>query len=114
MWGDVVVAVVAEGIGGDVADGGFGEVGWEGGAGGEEEFVGAAGVFDARPDVVAGAEVEEGFEEVAVFNARVVSILREGFCEPQRRVFDQLLEWAPSAVACPKGRLYMMDAVWRC
>src|SRR5258708_6680252 len=67
VWGDAVVAVVAEGVGGDVADGGFGEVGWECGAGGEEEFVGAAGVFDARPDVVAGVELEEGFEEVAVF-----------------------------------------------
>ena len=39
--------------------------------GGEEEFVGAAGVFDARPDVVAGAELEEGFEEVAVLFAGV-------------------------------------------
>ncbi len=65
------VAVVAEAVGGDVADGGFGEVGWERRAGWEEKFVGAAGVFDARPDVVAGVELEEGFEEVAVFDAVV-------------------------------------------
>ena len=74
---EAVVAVVAEGVGGDVADGGLGEVGWERGAGWEEEFAGAASVFDARPDVVAGVELEEGFEEVAVFYARVVSIFRE-------------------------------------
>ena len=61
------VAIVAEGVSGYVADRGFGEVGWERGAGGEEKFVGAGGVFDARPDVVAGVELEEGFEEVAVF-----------------------------------------------
>src|SRR5882762_9914193 len=69
--GDAVVAVVAEGVGGDVADGGFGEIRWKGGAGGEEEFARAAGVFDARPDVVAGVELEEGFEEVTVFYASV-------------------------------------------
>ena len=66
---DAEVAVVAEGVGGYVADGVFGEVGWEWGAGWEEEFVGAGGVFDARPDVVAGVELEERFEEVAVFYA---------------------------------------------
>ena len=65
------VAVVAEGVSSDVGDRGFGEVGWERGAGREEELVGAAGVFDARPDVVAGVELEEGFEEVAVFFAVV-------------------------------------------
>ena len=53
------------------------KLGGSGGAGWEEEFVGAAGVFDARPDVVAGVELEEGFEEVAVFDARVVSGLGE-------------------------------------
>jgi hypothetical protein len=68
---DAVVAVVADGVGGDVADGFFLEVGREWGAGGEEEFAGAAGVFDACPDVVAGSEFEEGFEEVAVFYAAV-------------------------------------------
>jgi hypothetical protein len=77
VWDETVVAVVAEGVGDDVADGGFGEVGWECGARGQEEFVGAAGVFDARPDVVAGSELEEGFKEVAVFYAAVVSTLRE-------------------------------------
>ncbi len=63
--------VVAEGVGGDVADWGFGEVGWEWGARGEEEFVGAAGVFYARPEVVGGSEAEKGFGEVAVFFAAV-------------------------------------------
>ncbi len=66
---EAVVAVVAEGVSGDVADGSFGEVGWEWRARWEEEFVGAGGVFDAGPDVVAGVELEEGFEEIAVFDA---------------------------------------------
>ena len=51
------------------------KLGGSGGAGWDEEFVGAAGVFDARPDVVAGVELEEGFEEVAVFDA----VVGEGF-----------------------------------
>src|SRR5271163_1932400 len=55
---EAVVAVVAEGVGRYVTDGGLGEVGWERGAGWEEEFAGAAGVFDARPEVVAGVELE--------------------------------------------------------
>jgi hypothetical protein len=36
VWNEVVVAVVAEGVGGDVADGGFGEVGRKRRAGWEE------------------------------------------------------------------------------
>ena len=71
VWDEAEVAVVTEGVGGDVADWGFGEVWREGGAGWEEEFVGSGGVFDACPDVVASVELEERFEEVAVFYASV-------------------------------------------
>ena len=119
MWDETVVAVVAEGVGGYVADGCFGEVGWKRGAGREEEFVGAGGVFDAGPDVVAGVELEEGFEEVAVSMLRRVS----DFVRPQRRVVDQLpvagvVMFMPGMLVVswwmPMGRLYMMDAVWRC
>src|SRR5271170_7942591 len=74
---EAVVAIVAEAVGGNVADGRFDEGGRECGAGREEQFAGAARVFDARPDVVAGVELEEGFEEIAVFYAVAVSILRE-------------------------------------
>src|SRR5215469_10439983 len=55
---DAEVAVVAEAVGGYVADGEFFEVGWQWGAGSEEEFVGAAGVFDAGPGVVVSTEVD--------------------------------------------------------
>src|SRR5215472_8961261 len=66
VWDEMEVVVVAEAVGGYVADGGVLDVGWQRRAGEEEEFVGTGGGFDAGPGVVAGAEADEGFDEVAV------------------------------------------------
>lgn len=71
VWGDVEVAVVAEGVGGDVAERELFEIGWELTSRGDEELVGAAGVLDAGPEIVASAELEKRFGKVAVLFAAV-------------------------------------------